>query len=369
MSGPSNAASLGKGAPQTRPCENTGAAQLDKHEPVEWELGEYNGIAVHENTGTLQNFAGVLLQDLALDTLKSAGQSGNTLVVEGVVTAYVLGSTGATQGAWLKPLSGARYFVATNEDTGIQLLEDKSAGVVEVTAEVWIMPNRARFLDAFGPIDGKVVLDDDFLNDNPTNTNALILGGPWIKVETNGLGVVDGAEANGVMVLAFDAQVEAATADLHAGKLLFDIDNGPVFEFLVAIFDIGDNAALDINIGAASGTHATDFDSISEYAAFHLDGTDLDILCQSADGSTTVSAVSTGIDAVDDEYMILKVDFTDKSDVKFYVNGVRVLVGTTFDMSNYSGLLWPIVHVEKTSDNTTAAVHVDRIRVWSKRAA
>ena len=232
---------------------------------------------------------------------------------------------------------------------------------------------RADELDQLGAIDGNLVIDDDFTDDWPAAGTALPLGSqPWLKVETLGLGVIDSVEANGVKKFVFDAVAEAATAALYMPTTPFDIDKNPIFECVVAVFDIGDNAALDINIGLASGSHATDFDSISEYMAFHLDGSDLSVSCQSEDGSTTTAAVDSLVDLVDDTYARLKIDCTDKADVKFSIDldgtgYVRVCSGTTFVMSNYSGLLTPIVHVEKTSDNTLADVRVDRIRVQCER--
>lgn len=223
-------------------------------------------------------------------------------------------------------------------------------------------------LNTLGAVDGNLVLDDDFLGDYPAAATAFDLTQPWIKVETLGLGVIESAEANGVLKLEFDAVAEAATAALYQTAKSIDIDANPIFECRLAVFDIGDNAALDINFGMASATHATDFDAIAAFAAFHLDGTDLSVLCQSDDGTNDIAPVDSTVDLVDDTYANFRIDFADTADVKFYINDVRVCSGTTYDVSNYTGLLTPIVHVEKTSDNTTADVRVDRIRVQWQRS-
>ncbi len=216
-------------------------------------------------------------------------------------------------------------------------------------------------------IDGDILLDDDFLGDYPAAATAFDLGSPWIKVETLGLGVIESAEANGVLKLVFDAVAEAATAALYQTAKSFDIDQAPIFECRLAIFDIGDDVALDINFGLADATHATDFDSVPVAAVFHLNGNDLSVFCESDDGTNETVATDTTIDLVDDTYANFRIDVTDKADVKFYINGARVLAGTTFDISAYTGLLMPIVHVEKSSNNTTADVRVDRIRVQAGR--
>ena len=212
---------------------------------------------------------------------------------------------------------------------------------------------------------GGIDIFDDFIGDYPANATALTAS-MWTKYESNGLGVISSDQTGGVLKFTFDNASEAATAELYMANSPVDIDAGPIFEARVAIYDIG-AAALDINIGLASDGHNTDFDSITNYVAFHLDGSALSILAQSADGSTTIAAVDTLVDAVDDTFLILKIDCTDSSDVKLFINGTRVLSGTTFDMSNYTGALTPIIHVEKTSDTSTADVRVDWIRCRAQR--
>ena len=218
-----------------------------------------------------------------------------------------------------------------------------------------------------GDFPGGLHFEDDFIGDYPAAATAMD-GGEWTKVETLGLGVIPSDEANGVLKFSFDAVEEAATAALYMANAPFDVDQGPVFQARVAIFDIGDDAALDINIGMAIDTHATDFDSIAQYIAFHFNGANLSACCQSYDGTTTVAATDSLVDLVDDTYANLKIDMRDLTDCKFYINGTRVLATTTFDFSAYSGTLTPIVHVEKASNNTTADVRVDKIQVDCERA-
>lgn len=219
-----------------------------------------------------------------------------------------------------------------------------------------------------GDIEGRVIVDDDFISDYPAAATAFGAGNKWLKVETNGLGVTESGDVNGALKFAFDAVVEAATAALYMPSLPFDVDSGPIMDIRLAIYDIGDDAALDINFGLANGTHATDFDSVTGYVAFHLDGNSLVCKAQSADGVTTVAATTTGVTLVDDTYATFRIDATDVEDVKLYINGTRVCSGSTFKLDNLSGGLTPIVHVEKTSNDTTADVRVDRVRVQCDRA-
>lgn len=227
---------------------------------------------------------------------------------------------------------------------------------------------------SYEPIDGGVTIDEDFLGDWPAAATALTGQGrySWTKTETNGLGVTAVDGTNGVLKFAFDAVAEAATATLFMENSPLTPTGGTV-EFILGIFDIGDDAALDIDFGVASDDHATDFESIDEFVAFHLNGANLSLLTHSDDGTTDTAAVDSGVDLVDDTYYCFKIDWTDNSDVKFYYRAMgattwtRLNSGTTFDVSASIQSWTPIVMVEKTSNDTTADVRLDRIRVNSTR--
>lgn len=192
--------------------------------------------------------------------------------------------------------------------------------------------------------------------------------GKWTSEATDGLGVLGpGADGNAIITMAMDAVAEVSQAALYSDTTIACAHN-PIMEAEVAIYDIGDNAALDINIGLANGSHATDFDSVTESCVFHWDGTALSILAESDDGTTEVTATDTTVDAVDDTFLFLQLDARDLTDVKMYVNGVDagVLTTETMVLSDATGPLKAIVHLEKTSDNTTADVRVRSITLRSQ---
>ena len=64
----------------------------------------------------------------------------------------------------------------------------------------------------------------------------------------------------------------------------------------------------------------------------------------------------------DDEVWI---DGRDPSDCHLYVNGLNVLPATVFDISAATGPLLAICHMEKTSDDTTAQMILERMTVRS----
>lgn len=226
-------------------------------------------------------------------------------------------------------------------------------------------------IDAVRPaIDGTYIIDEHFIGDYPAAATALAAGA-LTKVETNGLGVISQDAANGVLKFSFDAVAEAATAALYYVNSPINPAKGGTAEFILAVYAIGDDAALDINFGLASDTHATDFDAIAEFVAFHLDGNDLSLKIHSDDGTTDTAAVDTAVDLVDDGWYKFKIDFTNLADVKFYYAALggeyaRLASGSTFDVSDASANWTPIVHVEKTSNDTVADVRLDRWVIEAK---
>jgi len=319
--------------------------------------------------------------------LAAAGATDNEIGVlnDAIVTAGDYGSVLPNN------IGGVRFMVAAGAFSQYASVYGAASGYIDDTANehyigvaldaataagdiVRVLPNQdADELDNLGDINGNLVLDEDFLWDWPAAATALNCR--WTKTETNGLGVIDSDEANGVVKFSFDAVDEAATAALYLDNSPFDVDCNPIVEFILAVFDKGDDAALDINFGLANDTHATDADSITESVFFHLDGNDLSLKAESDDGTTEVAATDTTLDLVDDQYGRFKIDASDTSDVKLYAavdkddSYTRVLSSTTFKLNNATGPLTPIVHVEKTSNDTTADVRVDRIRVQANRKA
>lgn len=186
-------------------------------------------------------------------------------------------------------------------------------------------------------------------------------GGQWTTAATNGLGVAEDAGERAI-TLAFDAVAEAAMAAIYSDDTVACAD-GPICELRLAIYDIGDDAALDISAGLANGTHATDFDSVTEAFIIHLDGSALSINAESDDGTTEVAAVDTTVDAVDDTYFECWFDCRDIDDCQLYIDGVNVLASTAFKLDAATGPLKAIVHIEKTNNDTTAEVRVTKLRV------
>lgn len=140
-----------------------------------------------------------------------------------------------------------------------------------------------------------------------------------------------------------------------------------VAEFIFRIPSNGSTNAVDFNIGLANGTSTTDADLVTEHVFVHVDGGSLALNVQSKDGTTTVNAADSTVAATAGSAVANRVegwiDFRDLTNVKVYLNGVRVLSGTTFRLDNATGPLGLLAHLEKTTGTATGIVVVDALRV------
>lgn len=172
----------------------------------------------------------------------------------------------------------------------------------------------------------------------------------------------------GCAKLAFDNTAEAQKVDILSAAAI-PVTVPFIVEGRVAAFNIGDDAALDFNIGVANATHASDADSITESVFFHLDGSALDIKAESDDGTTEVAATDTTVDAVDDTFFDFRIDARDLSNIKLYINGVRVLATSTFKLNKATGPIKLLVHLEKSSNDTLGDFRVAHLAIRTLDAA
>lgn len=191
----------------------------------------------------------------------------------------------------------------------------------------------------------------DSTRDNGDTAIVLTAGTPDLKTR------------GGVMVGNFSATAEAQKFDWLSDRG-FALNSNWVLEALVEFATAPDNAAVDVNVGVANGTHGSDADAITESAFFHFDGNDLNIDAESDDGTTEVAATDTTVDWAAGTPVRLVLDGRDPSNVKYYVDGVEVLSGTANlgNLAAAAGPLRALVHAEKTADDSPLELKV-RLRV------
>lgn len=192
------------------------------------------------------------------------------------------------------------------------------------------------------------------LNVRPVFTIAWEHGFVGVNVQTAGFPSFASAGRDAVN-LRFSPTAEAQKVDALSLRGMA-VAEGSIVHTLICVNDGGDNAALDLNIGLASATHASDADSIAESLFIHIDGNSVNINAESDDGTTEVAATDTTVDYTAATPFLAQWDLRNTSDIQLYIDGVNVLPNSVFKLNAATGPLKLLAHMEKTSDDTPGNV-------------
>jgi len=186
----------------------------------------------------------------------------------------------------------------------------------------------------------------------------------WIVDDVSSAGAPTYTKGTSEAVLTMAADVEAEVLALHFNDSLdFDADSIIRMEFrakTVATLD----TTTTIVMGMGSARSDTT-DNVTGNAWFKLVGSNA-IVAESDDGTTDNDDKATGVSLVA-TYRKFVIDFSDKRDIKFYVDGTRVATATTFTLSGYTAGLQPIFQIQKSSDSNTDSLTVDYVKIVSRR--
>lgn len=160
---------------------------------------------------------------------------------------------------------------------------------------------------------------------------------------------------------------EAQRVD-YMGTDCFDPAAKWIAVFVFKVIDGGSGSAPDVNLGVANGTHATDFDSVTQRLSLHIDGNSVNLNLGSTDGTTTVAYTDTTIDysagsAVANRVHLM-IDGRTLTDIQCYLNGANVLPSSVFKLDAASGPLRLIAHLEKTAAADTFELDLEEAYVW-----
>lgn len=141
----------------------------------------------------------------------------------------------------------------------------------------------------------------------------------------------------------------------------FSKDANAIAELIFNVISDGSGTVVDVSLGIANGTNATDADSITESVFIHLNANSTTIYAESDDGTTEVAATDTTITYTEGTPVEVWFDFRDPADVQIYVNAALVLGSTTFNVNAATGPFKLLAHVEKTSSTDTYELDVNRL--------
>lgn len=127
--------------------------------------------------------------------------------------------------------------------------------------------------------------------------------------------------------------------------------------------EVASGSATDFTVGMASGTDATDAQSIAELATIHIDGASANILVQSDDGTTDLAPVDSTYDWAAGVPFSVAIDGRDITNIKMYINGLLEAGAGTPALTAGAGPLKALVHVEKTTGTNVATMTVSNLKV------
>ena len=194
-------------------------------------------------------------------------------------------------------------------------------------------------------------------------------GNPWTVLIVGDATVAYIADAaNGQLRLHIHATEEDEDAVLSFNDQLgLSVAEGGFIEF-GAILTTLPTSAVSVVMGLA-GPHNLDKDTVANHAWFRWQG-DGELLCETDDTTDNNDDAETDITTVAGAYHVYRIDFTDLTDVRFYVDGDRVATGTTFDMSDLAAgekIMQPYASLDKTNDTGVGDLDLDYIRFWGPR--
>lgn len=193
---------------------------------------------------------------------------------------------------------------------------------------------------------------------------------PWLVADTSAAGAPTYTTGTSVATLKLAATSEVENVCLYFGDALgIDIDDVQGIEMRVRL-DAVLTTGTELVFGLGSARNDTT-DSVVANAWFKMVGATSTTLVtvETDDGTRDNDDAATGV-TLGTSFKKFYIDFSGgKSNVKFYIDGVRVASATTFDMSAYTAGLQPILQIQKAANTNVNGVIVDYIDVTAKRRA
>jgi hypothetical protein len=209
---------------------------------------------------------------------------------------------------------------------------------------------------------------DDFQGTVATFPTSADPATPWLVVDTSSSGTPTYTTGTNVASLTLAATGEVENVCLaHGDALSFDIDDLLNVEMRVRL-GVTMTTGTELVFGVGSARNDTT-DSVAANAWFKMVGASSTTLVyvETDDGVRDNDDVSSGA-TLGTSFKKFFIDFSNKKDVKFYIDGARVAAATTFDMSGYSSGLQPIIQLQKAANTNVNSVILDYVKINARRS-
>tara|TARA_R100001163_G_C5066314_1_gene204706 strand:- start:35 stop:787 length:753 start_codon:yes stop_codon:yes gene_type:complete len=219
----------------------------------------------------------------------------------------------------------------------------------------------------------KVQIFSDFVGNGPLPVADAANAGAsaFVNHDTSSSGsptLTHQATADGVYRMAFASTDEAEYLATYLGDdCCIPPTKNPIFEARIKI--TGTFSADDrVVIGLASARNNT-LDNIADHVWFRMEGANNNILVEGDDGTTDNDDNDTSVDWTSGTFHKLKIDCSDLSDVKFYVDGTQCVLPEKIDVDQMAAgdVLQPYIEMQKDAGTVTHSVDIDYISVlWDR---
>ncbi len=192
-------------------------------------------------------------------------------------------------------------------------------------------------------------------------------GVKWTKkITANATVAKTGDSVNGLVACSLTSASEAQEGALQMDdQLMLSIAQGAIYECRLTL------TTAPTLLGVASwGLHGAYAAGGSNFrVGFEVTAADLVAVCESDDNSTDTSA-SSGTTLVVGTYNIFRIDMTNQSDIKFFIDGAPVAGSTTFAnaASAANSKAQPHCGMYKPSGEGLGVISIDYVKVWQERS-
>lgn len=174
-----------------------------------------------------------------------------------------------------------------------------------------------------------------------------------------------GDGVNGFVLCSLTADDQKQDAALNMNnELMFSIAQGAIFETRLSFTTLPTVLAK-----GSFGLWGDWADGGSAYrVGFEVPAGGV-VTCESDDNATDTAAAST-VTLVASTYNIFRIDCTNQSDIKFYIDGVRVCSSTTFAnaASAANSKAQPHLGLYKASGVGVGVMSIDYVKIWQNRS-
>lgn len=192
----------------------------------------------------------------------------------------------------------------------------------------------------------------------------------WTLADTSAAGAPTALninEAGGAAKLTMANTDEAEILTLYHGDVLtWALRDLEWFKIWIKAAGLDANSTLSWGMGSARNDT---YDSVAALALFSILGSasTTAIRAESDDAVTDTAPVATGKSISSSVYSCCEIALPNgPSDVRFYIDGERVAPATTFDMRGYTGLLQPLIQIQKASGTGVGSVTIGRLEILGR---